>query len=73
MLVSSKANLLEEALIFVLGHSQFYSRFGFKPSIDFGIESSLPVPEDAFMVKPLINYQPKYKGKIVYLETFHNV
>lgn len=69
----NEANLLGETLIVVLGHSQFYSRFGFKPSVDFGIESPFPVPEDAFMVKPLKSYRSKYRGKIVYPESFQSV
>lgn len=69
----NQANVLGETLIVVLGHSQFYSRFGFKPSVNFNIESPFPVPEDVFMVKTLANYQSKYRGKIVYPESFHSV
>ncbi|MGB3641062.1 MAG: N-acetyltransferase [Rivularia sp. (in: cyanobacteria)] len=69
----NKANVLGETLIIVLGHPQFYSRFGFKPSVDFDIESPFPVPEDAFMVKPLANYRSRYKGKVIYPATFQNV
>lgn len=69
----NQANVLGETLIVVLGHSQFYSRFGFKPSVNFNIESPFPVPEDVFMVKTLANYQSKYRGKIVYPESFQSV
>ncbi len=69
----SKANVLEQTLIIVLGHPEFYSRFGFKPSTNFGIESPFPVPEDAFMVKPLKKYSPRYKGKVIYPAAFDNV
>lgn len=69
----NKGDVLGETLTVVLGHSQFYSRFGFKPSVDFGIESPFPVPEDVFMVKPLKSYCSKYRGKIVYPETFQSV
>ena len=68
-----QANVLGETLIIVLGHPQFYSRFGFKTSIDFGIESTFPVPEDAFMVKTLANYHPRYNGKAIYPTTFNNI
>ncbi|MGB3651511.1 MAG: N-acetyltransferase, partial [Rivularia sp. (in: cyanobacteria)] len=61
-----QANVLGETLIVVLGHPQFYSRFGFKPSIDFRIESTFSVPEDAFMVKTLANYQRRDNGKVIY-------
>lgn len=67
------ADNLGEALIVVLGHPQFYSRFGFQPSINYGIESPFPVPEDVFMVKLLTNYQKKYQGKVVYPPAFQEV
>jgi putative acetyltransferase len=64
---------LREALVIVLGDGRFYSRFGFKPSIYFGIESTFNVPLDAFMVKFLKNYHPNYKGQVIYPATFRNV
>ncbi len=68
-----QANVLGETLVIVLGHPQFYSRFGFKTSIDFGIESTFSVPEDAFMVKTLANYQRRYNGKVIYPASFSDV
>lgn len=67
------ADAMGEALVIVLGHPLFYSRFGFKPSIDYQIESPFPVPKNAFMVKPLRNYQKNYTGKVVYPPTFQGV
>ena len=37
----------------VLGHPGFYPRFGFVPSVRFGIDCRYDVPEDAFMVVEL--------------------
>lgn len=34
----------------VLGHPDYYPRFGFRPSTVFGIFSPFPVPEEVFMV-----------------------
>lgn len=68
-----KANARGEAMVIVLGHPYFYPRFGFKPSVDYQVESPFPVPEDVFMVKPLQNYQEKYKGKVVYPPAFAGV
>lgn len=62
-----------EAIVIVLGHPQFYSRFGFEPSVNYQIQSPFPVPDDVFMVKPLENYHPKYQGKVVYPPAFHKV
>lgn len=62
-----------EVMVIVLGHPQFYSRFGFEPSVGYGIESPFPVAEEAFMVKPLKNYQGRYRGKVVYPPAFNRV
>jgi len=40
--------------IFVLGHKEYYPKFGYKPSLsNFGIKSKYEVEDDYFMVKPL--------------------
>jgi putative acetyltransferase len=39
--------------VVVLGHPQYYPRFGFSPSTRFGIGSEYDVPEDVFMAAEL--------------------
>lgn len=68
-----KAETRGESLVIVLGDPQFYSRFGFLPSVNYGITSPFPVPDEVFMVKPLKNYQTKYRGKVIYPPAFHQV
>lgn len=63
----------KEAVVIVLGHPEFYSRFGFQTSVIYGIESPFPVPEEFFMVKPLQNYRERYKGKVIYSSAFNEV
>ncbi|MFN6516000.1 MAG: GNAT family N-acetyltransferase [Nostoc sp. CreGUA01] len=63
----------KEAVVIVLGHPEFYTRFDFQASVIYGIESPFPVPEEFFMVKTLPSYQEKYKGKIVYPPAFDEV
>ena len=41
-----------EAVV-VLGHAGYYPRFGFVPSVNFGIKSEYDVPPEVFMVKEL--------------------
>src|SRR5688500_17833716 len=36
--------------IIVLGHANFYPRFGFKPASTHGVECEWPVPDEAFML-----------------------
>jgi len=58
--------------IVVLGHPQFYPRFGFEPSTNFNIQSEFDVPDEVFMIKELtkdaltncsgtINYHDAFK------------
>lgn len=68
-----KADELGEALVIVLGHPSFYSRFGFVQSTDYGIKSPFKVPAEAFMVKPLKNYEIKYTGDVIYPQIFNDV
>lgn len=60
-------------LAFVLGHSNYYPRFGFQPSKPFGLICEFPVPEKAFMVVELtpgalagcqgtVHYVPEFAG-----------
>lgn len=39
--------------VFVLGHPDYYPRFGFSPAADLGLSSEYEVPREAFMVLEL--------------------
>jgi putative acetyltransferase len=58
----------------VLGHTWFYPRFGFKPSVLYDIRPEFDVPEEVFMILEL---QPDYlldaSGSIQYHPLFNNV
>ena len=41
------------AAVVVLGHPEYYPRFGFSPSSRFGIDSEYDVPEEVFMAMEL--------------------
>lgn len=60
--------------VVVLGHPEYYPRFGFSSAKDFGIGCEYNVPEQAFMVLEL---QPDYlhnaSGIIKYHAAFNNV
>jgi putative acetyltransferase len=38
----------------VLGHPEYYPRFGFRPAADFGLSSGFDVPEEFFMAMELV-------------------
>jgi putative acetyltransferase len=41
------------AAVCVVGHPDYYPRFGFVPSVNYGIKSEFDVPAEVFMVKEL--------------------
>jgi len=54
--------------VVVLGHPGYYPRFGFQPSVPFGIASEYDAPPEAFMVLEL---QPGYLGGASGTVKFH--
>ena len=38
------------AFVIVLGHAEYYPRFGFEPASRYGVRSEWEVPDDAFMI-----------------------
>ena len=60
--------------IVVLGHPSYYPKFGFVPSITYGIKSEYEVPDEAFMVLELVpNSLKNYQGVIKYHDLFNSV
>ena len=43
--------------IIVLGHAEYYPRFGFEPASRYGIRSEWEVPDDAFMILVIGEYE----------------
>ncbi len=57
--------------VVVLGHPDYYPRFGFVPSVNFGIKSEYDVPPEVFMVKELQKGALKgVKGTVKYHQFF---
>ncbi len=62
-----------DALV-VLGHPDYYPKFGFVPSVEYGITSEYNVPEDVFMVLELKKDSLKGKrGSVNYHKAFGGV
>jgi len=60
--------------VVVLGHPEYYPKFGFIPSVKYGIKSEYDVPDEAFMVLELKEGSLKNKnGVIKYHSTFGSV
>ena len=57
----------------VLGHPDFYPRFGFEPAARFGIKCEYDVPHEAFMIKELKKSGlAGCKGTVQYHRLFRN-
>ena len=63
-------------LVFVLGHTTYYPRHGFKPAANLGFEPSYPIPEknvDAWMVQAL---RPaiigNFRGKVICADSMND-
>ncbi|WP_078548597.1 GNAT family N-acetyltransferase [Litchfieldia alkalitelluris] len=60
--------------VFVLGHPNFYPKFGFAASSLYGIESPFPVPEEVFMAIEIDKDSLSgLQGKIKYPPAFSSV
>lgn len=65
------ADELGEPLVVVLGHPEYYPRFGFVRASTLGITPPWEdVPDDAFMVKPLSAYREDMRGTVRYPPEF---
>ena len=51
--------------VFVLGHPEYYPKFGFVPSVKYGIKSEYDAPDEAFMVLELKESSLKDKNGII--------
>lgn len=54
-----------QPIVIVLGHPEFYPRFGFKPSRPFGIRWENDVPDEVFMVVELTEGALDGRGGVV--------
>jgi putative acetyltransferase len=54
-----------EPLVIVLGHPNYYPRFGFEPAKQLGIEPpDDAIPDEAWMAKRLSSYDPSLRGVV---------
>nr|WP_202541196.1 N-acetyltransferase [Streptomyces sp. SID2563] len=54
----------------VLGHPEYYTRFGFVPASRYGIRPSFEVPDEAMMALVLDDSAPVPRGTIEYPPAF---
>lgn len=59
-----------ENLVVVLGHAEYYPRFGFTPAADAGVLAPFDVPPEAFMSLALAPARPVPQGLVGYPTAF---
>jgi len=62
------------AAVVVLGHPDYYPRFGFVPSVNYGIKSEYDVPVEVFMVKEIqVGALDGFDGTVRYHQAFSDI
>ncbi len=63
---------LDFGIVNVLGHPNYYPRFGFKPASQYGIKAAFEAPDDAFMIMELVPGAVKgVSGVLIYPPEFN--
>jgi putative acetyltransferase len=57
-------------LVVVVGHADYYPRFGFEPADALGITAPFEVPTEAWMAYRLPAYTPEARGTVLYPDAF---
>ncbi|WP_017580174.1 GNAT family N-acetyltransferase [Nocardiopsis valliformis] len=64
------ARAMGENLVLVLGHADYYPRFGFTPASGFGVRAPFEVPDEAMMALSLDPSRESPRGTIQYPAAF---
>jgi putative acetyltransferase len=65
---------LGHRIVVLIGHSNYYPRFGFSPARAMGLEAPFPIPDDVFMALELVPGALKgVKGTVRYPPAFDDV
>jgi putative acetyltransferase len=67
--VLGAADALDEPLVVLLGHLEYYPRFGFRPAVEIGLTPPRPWGPH-FMARRLAAYTPELRGEFAYAEPF---
>ena len=75
-LVTESLRLARETdlpLVIVVGHPEYYPRFGFEPADALGLEAPFELPPEAWMAYRLPAYTPAARGTVIYPHAFAEV
>jgi putative acetyltransferase len=68
-----RARGTEYPLVVVLGHPDYYPRFGFRPARRYGIETPYDAPDEAWMALRLPAYDNRVRGTVLYPPAWDSV
>lgn len=71
--VLGAADALDEPLVVLLGHLDYYPRFGFRPAAELGIEPEVPEWGAHFQARTLTAYRPQLRGTFRYAQPFREL
>jgi putative acetyltransferase len=71
--VLGAADALDEGLVALLGHTDYYPRFGFRPAGELGITPPVAEWASHFQVRALSAYEPDLRGSFRYPPPFEEL
>ncbi len=71
--VLGAADALGEPLVALVGWTEYYPRFGFRPASEYGITPKDPEWAEHFQVRTLTAYDPAVRGEFAFPEPFDRV
>jgi putative acetyltransferase len=71
--VLGAADASDEGVVVLLGHTDYYPRFGFRPAVELGIEPEEPDWVTHFQARPLTAHRPELRGVFRYAAPFRQL
>jgi len=71
--VLGAADAQDEPLVVLLGHTDYYPRFGFRPASDLGVGSPVAAWGAHFQARPMTAYDPAIRGPFRYAQPFNDL
>jgi putative acetyltransferase len=71
--VLGAADALDEPLVVLLGHPEYYPRFGFRPADEIGVEPENEEWAPFFQARTLTSYRPELRGRFRYAKPFDDL
>lgn len=71
--VLGAADALDEPIVVLLGHTEYYPRFGFRPALEYGITPPVAEWGAHFQARAMSAYRPSIRGAFTYAAPFDDL